>query len=205
MDAEIAVRLVRANSAYNKLTKRLWRKSGIRLMTKLAVYRAAVLSSLLYGSEAWTLPRRLVRKLEKFHLTSLRKIAGIRWYHRVPNFQVLEKCKIMSINSMLDQNKLRWVGHVMRMDDYRIPKRMLYGRLAQGSSQRGNHLTYINSVRKTLRACDMFDLHLEDKTCNRNAWRCRVKEGISKADDEYRSLLEVRYIRNRANRQVSST
>ena len=93
MDAEIAARLreqSRANFAFNKLTKRLWRKSGIRLMTKIAVYKAAVLSSLLYGSEAWTLPRRLVKKVEKFHLTSLRKIAGIRWYHKVPNFQVLE-------------------------------------------------------------------------------------------------------------------
>ena len=200
MDAEIAARLVRANSAFNKLTKRLWRKSGIRLMTKIAVYKAAVLSSLLYGSEAWTLPRRLVKKVEKFHLTSLRKIAGIRWYHKVPNFQVLERCQIMSINSILDQNKLRWVGHVMRMDDCRIPKRMLYGRLAHGSAQRGNHLTYINSVRKTLRACDMYDLHLEAITCNRNEWRHRVKVGISKADEDYRSLLEERYIRNSANR-----
>ena len=198
MDAEIDARLVRANSAYNKLTKRLWRKSGIRLMTKIAVYKAAVLSSLLYGSEAWTLPRRLIRKLEKFHLSSLRKIAGIRWYHKVPNFQVLEKCKVMSINSMLDQNKLRWVGHVTRMDDFRIPKRMLYGRLARGSSHRGNHLTYINSVRKTLKACDLYDLPLEAKTCNRNDWRRSVKAGIFKADEDYRTLLAERYIRNRA-------
>ena len=205
MDAEIAAHLVRANSAYNKLTKRLWRKSGIHLTTKIAVYKAAVLSSLLYGSEAWTLPRRLVRKLEKFHLISLRKIAGIRWYHKVPNFQVLEKCKIMGITSMLDQNKLRWVGHVMRMGNYRIPKRMLYGRLARGSSVRGNHLTYINSVRQTLRACDMYDLHLEAKACNRNDWRRNVKAVIIKADEGYRSLLEGRYIRYRANRQASPT
>ena len=205
MDAEIDARLVKAISAYNKLTKRLWRKSGIRLMTKIAVYKAAVLSSLLYGSEAWTLPRRLVRKLEKFHLSSLRKIAGIRWYHKVPNFQVLEKCKIMSINSMLGQNKLRWVGHVTRMDDHRIPKRLMYGRLARGSSQRGNHLTYINSVRQTLRACDLYDLRLEAKTCNRSDWRRSIKAGISKADEDYRSLMEERYRRSRANGQVSST
>ena len=205
MDAEIDARLVRAISAYNKLTKRLWRKSGIRLMTKIAVYKAAVLSSLLYGSEAWTLPRRLVRKLEKFHLSSLRKIAGIRWFHKVPNFQVLEKCKIMSINSILGQNKLRWVGHVTRMDDHRIPKRMLYGRLARGSSQRGNHLTYINSVRQTLRACDLYDLRLEAKTCNRNDWRRSIKAGICKADEDYRSFMKDRYMRNRANGQVSST
>ena len=205
MDAEIGTRLAKANSAFNKLTKRLWRKSGIRLVTKIAVYKAAVLSSLLYGSEAWTLPRRLVRKLEKFHLSCLRKIAGIRWYHKVTNFQVLGKCQIMSITSVLGQNKLRWVGHVMRMDDHRIPKKMLYGRLAHGSSTRGNHLTYINSVRETLRACDLFDLHLEAKTCNRTSWRHSIKEGTLRADEDYRSLLEERYIRMRANRRNSSS
>ena len=123
-------------------------------------------------------------------------------YHKVPNFQVLEKCKIMSINSMLDLNKLRWVGHVTRMEDHRIPKRMLYGRLARGSSQQGNHLTYINSVRKTLRACDLYDLPLEVKTCNRTGWRRIVKAGIFKADEDYRSLLEERYIRTRGYEQV---
>merc|ERR1712121_617790 len=105
----------------------------------------------------------------------------------------------MSIYSMLGQNKLRWVGHVTRIDDHRIPKRMLSGRLARGSSQRGNHLTYINSVRQILRACDLYDLPLEAKTCNRNDWRRSIKAGISKADEDYCSLMEERYLRNRAN------
>ena len=48
MNAEIDARLVIAKAAYNKLTKRLWRTSGICLTTKIAVYKAAVLFSLLY-------------------------------------------------------------------------------------------------------------------------------------------------------------
>ena len=200
MDAEISARLVRANSAYNKLTKRLWRKSGIRLVTKISVYRAAVLSSLLYGSEAWTLPRKQVRRLERFHLSCLRKIAGIRWYHKRTNYQVLEKCSILSITSMLHQNKLRWIGHVIRMDEDRIPKRMLYGRLALGSSKRGNHLTYINGVKNTLRSCTMHNTHLEEQASNRSQWRNQVKIGVLKAEEDYRSELLARYTRKKVNR-----
>ena len=196
MNAEIDARLVRANAAYNKLTKRLWRKSGIRLTTKIAVYKAAVLSSLLYGSEAWTLPRRLVRKLEKFHLNCLRKIAAIKWFHKVPNYRVLEKCQIMSITSILDQNKLRWVGHVMRMGEDRIPKRMLYGRLACGSSKQGNHLTYFNSVRKALRSCNLYCPNLEENTSKRTEWRRKIKSGVLKADEDYRNGLKVKYMQS---------
>ena len=70
----------------------------------------------------------------------------------------------MSITSIVDQTKLRWVGHVLRMDDFRISKRMLYGRLAFGSSSCGNYLSYISSVDKTHRACQMYDPRLEDET-----------------------------------------
>ena len=204
MEAEITARLAKANSAYNKLTTRLWRKGGIRTGTKIQVYQAAVLSTLLYGSEAWTLTRKLIRRLEKFHLTCLRKIAGIKWFHKVPNYKVLERCHINSVTSILDLNKLRWTGHVIRMDDTRIPKRMLYGRLANGSSRQGNHVTYMNGLRKTLRASNICtnDGNLEELARDRNAWRRTVKKGILKAEDDYRMGLREKYLHSRELRHA---
>ena len=38
MDAEIDARLAKANSAHNKLAKRLWRERGIRTGTKICIY-----------------------------------------------------------------------------------------------------------------------------------------------------------------------
>ena len=51
---------------------------NICLSTKLKVYRAVVLTSLLYGCEAWTRYRRHVKQLENFHMRALRSILGIR-------------------------------------------------------------------------------------------------------------------------------
>ena len=202
LDAEIDARLSKANSAYNALTKRLWRKNGIRVGTKISVYKAAVLSSLLYGSEAWTLTKKNVRKLEKFHLTCLRKIAGIKWFHKVPNFKVLERCHMSSVSSMLDLNKLRWIGHVIRMDDNRIPKQMLYSRLAHGSSHQGNHLTYINSLRKTLKACNIYSDDLEAKAGNRNAWRHAILDGIQISEKDVQKGLKEKYLHSREIRHA---
>jgi len=39
---------------------------GIRLETKVAVCKAALLTALIYGSESWVLHRRHIRKLEQF-------------------------------------------------------------------------------------------------------------------------------------------
>ena len=136
MEPELSVRIAKANSAFNKLNKRLWSKSGIRLETKVMVYRAVVLSSLLYGSEAWTLKAKEIRQLEKFPQKCLRSICRIKWYHKIPDFEILDRCRKFSVQSLLDKNKLRWTGHEIRMDEARIPKILLYGRVDKGAPNR---------------------------------------------------------------------
>ena len=51
---KINARIAKATSAFGRLTKRLWTNKGIRLDTKISVYKAAVITSLLYGCETLT-------------------------------------------------------------------------------------------------------------------------------------------------------
>ena len=101
-DAEITARIAKATSAFGRLTKRLWNNRNIKIHTKISVYQAAVVTSLLFGCEAWTLKRAHIAQLEAFHQASLRRIARIRWFHKVTNYEVLGRCKIGSIQSMMD-------------------------------------------------------------------------------------------------------
>ena len=94
-----------------ELQHRLWREHGISLKTKVEVYRAVVLTTILFGSECWTLYRRHIKQLEQFHTRCLRKIAGIRWQDRVSNTRVLEMCGISGIEAFLLQSQFPWVGH----------------------------------------------------------------------------------------------
>ena len=107
-DSEINARIARATSAYGRLTKRLWANPGIRLDTKVAVYKATVLTTLLYGCETWTLTAKQMKRLESFHMTTLRKIARIRWFHKVPNTEVLSRCNITSLKAMIDTMLFVW-------------------------------------------------------------------------------------------------
>ena len=184
MDAEITARIAKATSAFGRLAKRLWTNNGIQLSTKINVYKASVLTSLLYGCETWTLTRKQAKRLEKFHQTTLRKIARIKWFHKVTNYEVLSCCNIPSLQAMIDSAKLRWTGHVVRMKDHRIPKALLYGRLATGIPKRGNHNTYLNSVKSTLRECGINCTCLEELASQRVHWRDTVKKGIAKAEED---------------------
>ena len=183
IDAEITARIAKATSAFGRLIKRLWTNNGISLGTKIAVYKATVITSLLYGCETWTLPKKQLNRLEKFHQTTLRKIARIRWFHKVTNYEVLSKCDIDSLQYMIESARLRWTGHVVRMKNDRIPKALLYGRLVAGAPRRGNHNTYLNSVKTTLGACGIKGMHLEDLASQKASWRARVKTGITEAEN----------------------
>ena len=72
MDEDIKVRISKASSAYGRLQERVWKPHGIKLNTKIKVYRATVLTTLLYGAEAWIGYRRHVKMLDAFHMRPLR-------------------------------------------------------------------------------------------------------------------------------------
>ena len=197
-DAEITARIAKATAAFGRLSRRLWTNNGIQLSTKIGVYKAAVLTSLLYGCETWTLTRKQVRRLEKFHQTTLRKIARIKWFHKVTNYEVFSRCNIDSLQSMVDKAKLRWTGHVVRMEDSRIPKALLYGRLATGIPKRGNHNTYLNSVKSTLRECGISCARLEELAGDRPNWRSIVKTGVARAEEDRIERLVEKRLRRKA-------
>ena len=203
MDAEITARIAKATSAFGRLVKRLWTNKGITLGTKIDVYRATVLTSLLYGCETWTLSSQQIDRLEKFYLSTLRKIARIRWFHKVTNYEVLSRCKINSLKSMLDKAKLRWLGHVIRMEDTRIPKALLYGRLAAGIPRRGNHNTYLNSVKCTLKECVIPCSNLSELASERDEWRETVSEGVNKAEKARINNLIEKRMRRKARAAVA--
>ena len=105
-----------------RLTKRLWNERGVCLSTKINVSCAVVLTTLLYGCEAWTPYRRHIRRLDQFHMHCLRQIAGIKCQDMVPNIEVLEQCGTSGIEFHIKRAQLRGSGHLVRMNDGRIPK-----------------------------------------------------------------------------------
>ena len=52
---EITLRMGKASAAYGKLQKRLWRNRHVTMRAECKVYRAVVLSTLLYSAETWTI------------------------------------------------------------------------------------------------------------------------------------------------------
>ena len=46
----------------------IWRQRSLSLHTKFSLYSACVMTILLYGSETWTLNKRMWAKVQAFHM-----------------------------------------------------------------------------------------------------------------------------------------
>ena len=130
-------RLARASSAFGRPHKRVWENHSLHLSTKIQVYRAVVVPTLLYGCATWVLYRKQIRLLERFHQRCLRSIMGIKWQEYVTNEKVLKRASLPSLECTLLQQQLRWAGHVARMEDSRMPKAVFFGELREGKRKCG--------------------------------------------------------------------
>ncbi|XP_030401681.1 uncharacterized protein LOC115642368, partial [Gopherus evgoodei] len=137
IDDEVNCRIAKASSAFGQLHSNVWERRGISLPMKLNVYRAAVLPTLLYACETWTVYRSHARRLNHLHISCLRKLLKIRWQDKVPDTEVLTRASLPSVHTLLMGAQIRWAGHVVRMSDERIPKQFFYGELTQGKRSHG--------------------------------------------------------------------
>ena len=198
LDAELNRRIRKAATIMTRLTKKAWNNSKLTVHTKIQIYRACVVSTLLYGSESWTLCAQQERKLNAFHMHSLRRILNITWLDKVPNKTVLERAGCTSMFTLLKQRRMRWLGHVVRMDNGRIPKD-LYGELVQGKCPTGGpQLRFKDVCKRDLKALNIDQNNWEATALKRSASRQTVQKGLSNFEETLAQQHEEKRMRRKA-------
>ena len=185
VDTEVNNRVSKASSAFGRLRKTVWERRGISLPTKLKVYRAVVLTTLLYGCETWTLYRRHERQINQFHLRCLRNLLHIRWQDKVPDTEVLRMAGVPSAVTTIHTAQLRWAGHVSRMPDSRIPKQLFYGELANGKRKVGGQKKrFKDNLKIHLKEFSIDTDTWETLAADRPFWRSTIAKGAQIAEDQ---------------------
>ena len=70
----------------------------------------------------------------------------------VTSNEVLKRAERDGIEAMLKTAELRWVGHVQRMNDNRLPKQIFYSELSSGVRNKGGQRKrYKDTLKQTLK------------------------------------------------------
>jgi len=131
-----------------------------------------------YGSESRTLTMEGERALAVFERKILRKIYGQGkenelWRIR-QNDELDAIIKGENIVRFIKCQRIRWLGHVERMQDTEIPKKMLYGKLYATRRRGKPRMRWVDDVSMDLRKMGVNEWR--DRARNREAWRHILEE-----------------------------
>ena len=127
LDAKITHRVVAANSAFQQLRRaNIWSSRALTLSVKMQFFQCIVMSVLLYSGKTWPFVQNHISPLAVFQMNCLRRICGIP---HVPNVDIVTRCNTFSVESQLQSKRLRWLGHMFRLPDDRLPKKLLFGQV----------------------------------------------------------------------------
>ena len=105
----------------------------------------------------------------------------------VTNTEVFKRTNCISIEAMLLKSCLRWTGHVIRMDDHRIPKQLLFGELEQGHRRQGRPCKrFKDTVKAGLQWCGILPTELVATALDRQRWCTLIQSASSALDEERR-------------------
>ena len=87
---------------------------------------------------------------------------------------------MQSVHTLLKLAQLRWTGHVTRMPDERLSKKVLYGELQEGKhSQGGQKKHYKDTLKASLKDFNITTESWEQAAQDRTKWHCLINKGAS--------------------------
>ena len=103
----------------------------IPIEIKRLIYTTVLIPTLTYGAETWTLTTKDVSRLVAAEMKPIRLILGKTIRDRIRNEELRGRLEVISLETRIEQAKLRWLGHVERMEEGRIPK-MIFSWIPNG-------------------------------------------------------------------------
>ena len=103
---------------------------GTCSLSVVVLYETLLVHVLMYGSETliWKEGRY---KIMVVQMDNLRGLLGIRRMDRVPNARIRELCGVTKgVDERIDEGVFRWFGHVERVEEERIAKKVYVGECA---------------------------------------------------------------------------
>lgn len=131
LDVELGRRLKAAGAHWHWIRSRVCKAPGVSLNTRKALYKAFVVPTLLYGgAESWAPTDSQLHQLDAFNTSCLRSLLGASRRHpaMISNEELYELTGMQQISAVLRKHRMRWLGHVARMPDTAVTKKLLFAK-----------------------------------------------------------------------------
>jgi hypothetical protein len=151
----------------------------------MKIYRTIILPVVLYGCESWSLTLREECRLRVFENTVLRRIVGHKRDEVTGEWRRLHNKKLYAVYSspniirVIKSRRLRWAGHVARMEERRRAYRTLVGK-PEGRRPLGRpRRRWEDNIKMDLREVGWGDMDWVNLAEDRDRWRALVNAAMN--------------------------
>ena len=130
----------RKSLSLNALTnlKDIFQNKRLSRRTKVRAFQAYITPVFLYNSDLWTLTKMLENQIDSFQRQILRSyVLNSRWLKIVKNEDVYEKTKTEPWSNKIEKKRIKWFGHLMRLDENTPALKVLTVALIQSKRPQG--------------------------------------------------------------------
>ena len=114
---------------------------------KKCLYEGVIAPTAFHRAEAWGMRSAERRKVNVLEMKCLRSLVRVSRMDRVRNEEVHMTAGIeRELASRADQRVLTWFGHVERMDEYRMTRRVLMAEVSGGRVRGRPRLGWMDGV-----------------------------------------------------------
>ena len=168
---DVKYRIGKALGAMQNLND-IWKSKDISTSKKIQLYKTLIPSLLMYGSETWTLKKEDENRLLVFEVTCLRKILGVSRLDKIRNKTIRKSLNLKeNLIERISQKRLRYYGHIMRMNTQRMPYITLNG-MVQGNRQQGRPVKrWLDGIRDDVKKLNLTITEASKKTQSRETWK----------------------------------
>ena len=134
------------------------------------VYKTVVRPALLYGAETWATTRGQEARLEVNEMSMLIWMCGVARRDKFRNEHIRGTIRVVQASQKITEKRLKWYGHVRKMTEEHIVRRMLEVDVPWIRRRGRPNLRWEDACKR-----DMTQAGLkEDSATNRAEWRKKL-------------------------------
>ena len=180
---DINRRIGMTNGTFNTLSN-IFNSKNIGQQVKLRIFEALIKSVFLYNCELWGTTKKLDDKIDIFQRRLLRRILKIRWTQTnnnwVSNEELYRRANQIPWSSIVAHRRLRFFGHVSRLNDDAPAKLALREALRYTKKPRGRPVTtLLGTLKSQLKGRNINNFgDAMNLAQDRNRWREVIAEHV---------------------------
>ena len=158
----------------------IWKDQDLSTRLKIKIMKTLVWSTVMYGSEGWTMKKRDKQRIQAAEMWFYRRLLRISWTEKRTNKSILAQLGIKrELFGLIAKRKASFFGHACRHPNSYLMKDIIQGKMASKRERGRPRAKYLDNI---IEWTGLAPHTIYRRAENRAEWRTDIQHAIRAAN-----------------------